>query len=94
MTIPGTGLTEWLGAAAGFLTTAAFLPQVIHCWRRRSARDLSSLWLATFALGVALWLAYGLILGAVALTIANLATLGLIGALILRKILDARDRLQ
>lgn len=73
---------DLLGSMAGILTTIAFLPQVVRTWRTGSARDLSIWWLMTFATGVSLWLAYGLILGALPLTIANLITLALLAILL------------
>jgi MtN3 and saliva related transmembrane protein len=36
---------EWIGIAAGFLTTCAFLPQVAKTVRSRSTGDLSWIWL-------------------------------------------------
>jgi MtN3 and saliva related transmembrane protein len=66
---------SFLGLAAGFLTTLAFLPQVIRTWRTRSTEDISLVTYATFSLGVLLWLLYGLAQGDIAITIANGITL-------------------
>ncbi len=74
-------LTEWLGYLAATLTTAAFLPQVLHTWRSRSARDLSVAWLVTFSIGVAGWLAYGVLMHSRPVIVGNAVTLGLTGAL-------------
>ena len=49
---------EWIGFAAGSLTTISFAPQVVKTWRT-GGRDLSWLMLATFATGVTLWFVYG-----------------------------------
>jgi MtN3 and saliva related transmembrane protein len=70
-------LADWsfLGLAAGFLTTLAFLPQVIRTWRTRSTEDISLVTFATFSVGVFLWLLYGLAQGDIAITIANAITL-------------------
>ncbi|MGE3578255.1 MAG: SemiSWEET family sugar transporter [Vicinamibacterales bacterium] len=73
--------TEWLGYLAATLTTAAFLPQVLHTWRRRSARDLSVLWLVTFSVGVLGWLAYGVLTRSRPVVVGNAVTLGLTGTL-------------
>ena len=43
-----------VGALAGFLTTIAFVPQVVKIYRARSARDISLHTFATFTVGVAL----------------------------------------
>lgn len=48
-----------LGTAAGVLTVASFLPQVVRAWRTKRTRDLS---LGTFALLMTsgtLWMIYG-----------------------------------
>jgi MtN3 and saliva related transmembrane protein len=70
-------MSDWsfLGLAAGFLTTLAFLPQVIRTWRTRSTEDISLVTFATFSGGVFLWLLYGLAQGDIAITIANAITL-------------------
>lgn len=70
-------IVQWLGAAAGLLTTVAFLPQVIRTWQRRSAEDISALTFGLFSLGVTLWLAYGLALHLWPVVLANGVTLGL-----------------
>jgi MtN3 and saliva related transmembrane protein len=77
--------TEWLGYAAATLTTAAFLPQVIHTWRSRSAGDLSVTWLATFSVGVVCWLVYGVMTESRPVIVGNAVTLGLTGTLALFK---------
>ncbi len=50
---------DLLGYAAGMITVAAFLPQVVRAWRTKRTRDLS---LGTFALLITaglLWMVYG-----------------------------------
>ncbi len=64
-----------VGYAAALFTTSAFLPQVIRAWRTRSTRDLSWHSFATYAAGLALWLAYGLMIRDIPLIAANGATL-------------------
>ena len=84
--IASATLVDWLGSLAGVFTTLAFLPQVIRTWRTGSARDLSLGWLVIFSIGVALWLAYGLILLAWPLVIANSLTLAMLGILAFLKL--------
>ncbi len=69
--------TDTLGLAAGTLTTIAFVPQIVRIVRVRHADDLSWWTFGTFALGVALWLTYGLTLDAVPIIAANVVTLAL-----------------
>ena len=67
--------TELLGLIAGTLTPLAFLPQVLKTWKSRSAKDISLGMFLLFSAGVALWLVYGIQLGAVPIIAANAVTL-------------------
>jgi MtN3 and saliva related transmembrane protein len=75
-----------VGFAAGVLTTIAFVPQVWKVWQSRSARDLSLPMYLIFTCGVALWLVYGLMAGALPVVVANAITLLLAGAVLVMKI--------
>ena len=66
---------ELIGSLAAVLTTISFFPQVVKTWRSRSAGDLSIGTLAIFAVGVFLWLIYGMALGSRPITFANALTL-------------------
>lgn len=66
---------EMVGHAAGILTTIAFLPQLVKTWRTRSTHDISLGMFATLCLGMCLWLAYGLLMGARPIIFANGITL-------------------
>lgn len=70
-------LAELIGSAAAFLTTLSFVPQVVKTMRSRSTRDISTAMWSLFSIGVALWLVYGLLLGAWPLIIANALTLAM-----------------
>lgn len=70
-------MTQAIGFLAGFLTTAAFVPQVVHAWRTRSTRDLSLLTIVAFATGVSLWVAYGVSIHSLPIVIWNSVTLAL-----------------
>ena len=70
-------LVDILGLTAGTLTTIAFVPQVLEIWVSKSAEDVSYLMFAVFSLGVVLWLAYGIALGAWPIVITNVVTLAL-----------------
>lgn len=80
------GLTDWVGMAAGALTTVAFVPQALKTWRTRHARDLSLGMFSLFTLGVVFWLAYGILLGSWPIIIANSVTLLLAGSILFFKI--------
>ena len=66
---------QLIGLSAGFLTTIAFLPQVIKTWKSGSAKDLSLGMFSFFCLGVLLWLVYGILTKDTPVIAANLATL-------------------
>ena len=68
-------MIDIIGSVAAFLTTIAFVPQVIKIWRSRSAADISLPMYVVFTLGVTLWLAYGVLLGALPIIIANCVTM-------------------
>ncbi|MFZ5521639.1 MAG: SemiSWEET family sugar transporter [Pseudomonadota bacterium] len=69
--------THWIGTAAAVLTTSAFVPQVWLTWRSRDVAGISLGMYGIFTLGVALWLAYGLLLREWPLIVANSLTLAL-----------------
>jgi MtN3 and saliva related transmembrane protein len=77
---------DLIGAAAGTLSTIAFLPQVWRIWRTRSARDLSLSMYLIFTSGVALWFVYGLVLGALPIIVCNGLTLLLAGTVLAMKL--------
>jgi MtN3 and saliva related transmembrane protein len=78
-------IIDFLGLAAGSLTTTAFLPQVIKTWKSRSAKDLSLGMFSLFCLGVLLWLIYGLVVRDIPVIAANLLTLMLATTLLVFK---------
>lgn len=75
-----------VGLAAGMLTTIAFLPQVLKTWKSRSAKDLSLGMFSLFCLGVALWLAYGILVWDIPVIAANMLTLMLASTLLFFKL--------
>ena len=79
-------MIELIGMLAGILTTAAFVPQVLKCWRSRSTADISLIMFSTMTTGVFLWLVYGLFLQSPSLIVANSVTLFLSGAILLMKV--------
>jgi len=63
-----------LGATAAVLSTMAFVPQIRKTWKT-GGEDLSYFMLSLYVAGVTLWLCYGLVLGATALSLANAASI-------------------
>ena len=73
--------THFLGTVAtvyGVLAALKSLLQIRQMLARRSSRDVSALFLASYAGGYAVWLAYGLSSGSVPLIVAD--TVGLLCA--------------
>lgn len=79
-----------IGAIAGGLTTLAFVPQVVKTLRTRQTRDISTAMWTLFCAGVALWLVYGVILGAWPIIVANLLTLVLAGMVLAVKLANRK----
>ena len=79
-------LREWVGLAAGLLTTLSFVPQVQRTRRTGQARDFSLPMLVMFVAGVALWLGYGVMLGSASVVLANMVTLVLAGYILVVKL--------
>jgi MtN3 and saliva related transmembrane protein len=67
--------SETIGYVAGTLTTISFIPQAWLSWKTRHTAGLSLGMYAIFALGVALWLGYGLLIGARPVIVSNSITL-------------------
>lgn len=79
-------LVTFIGLLGGFLTTVAFLPQVIKTWKIRETKDLS---LGTFVLqatATTLWVCYGLIIGELPLILWNMITVILVFIIIVFKL--------
>lgn len=75
-------LGDLIGYPAAVLTTAAFAPQAWRSWRTRDMGGISLLMYALFTLGVALWCAYGVVIGSWPVIVANGITL-VLAALVL-----------
>ena len=54
--------TEILGLTAGTITSITFLPQVIQVYKTKSAKDISLSMVLLLTVGVAMWLAYGILI--------------------------------
>jgi MtN3 and saliva related transmembrane protein len=79
-------MAELIGGVATILAVVSLVPQVLKTWRTRSAVDLSAYWLMIALVSMVLWIAYGLLVSAWAVVIANCATLVLALALLAMKI--------
>ena len=79
-------LIDWIGSFAAVLTTASFFPQALQTFRTRDVSGISFGMYSLFTLGVALWIAYGVMLGAWPIIIANVVTFTLALMILVMKI--------
>lgn len=78
--------TEAVGLAGGFLVAFGYVPQLIRVWKLKDASQISlSFNLMTMG-GTALWLAYGVTLGLLSVTLWNAINLVLLASLLLIKL--------
>lgn len=79
-------LIEWVGFLAACLTTLSFVPQAWLTFKTRDVSGISLGMYSAFTVGVALWLVYGLALGAWPLILANAVTLSLALAILVMRV--------
>ena len=80
------GMVEVVGFGAAALTTVAFVPQAVLTWKQRRAEGVSLGMYVVFVLGVACWLAYGILIGSAPIIVANIITLALSGFILAMKL--------
>jgi len=81
--MPGSDLIGYLAAV---LTTCSFVPQAWLTFRTRDVSGISLGMYSVFTAGVALWLVYGVLLGAWPIVAANAVTLALATAILIMKL--------
>jgi MtN3 and saliva related transmembrane protein len=64
-----------LVGAVGIASGAAYLPQAVRIWRRRSSDDVSVLTYLFFLLGQVIWLTYGIRFGLLEIVLGMAANL-------------------
>lgn len=82
---------DLVGTVAATLTTIAFVPQAWLIWKSGRAEGVSLGMYAIFTIGVALWLLYGVMLGAWPIVVANAITFVLAAFILLLKLTSRRD---
>ena len=65
---------ESIGIVAAILTTSAFIPQVYKIYKEKKAQGVSLTMYLIMFIGVLLWLVYGILIGSIAIIIANSVT--------------------
>lgn len=94
MTLPGWlsfTPTELIGYGAATLTTLSFLPQAWLSFRTRDVSGVSLSMYIVFTIGVALWLAYGLLMHMWPVVLANVVTLSLALVILVMKLVYGRQ---
>lgn len=81
---------DLLGYAAAALTTKSFVPQAWLSFRTGDVSGISLGMYASFTVGVALWLAHGVVLGAWPIVVANAITLVLAMSILVMKLRGRR----
>lgn len=85
-------LTDLIGYLAACLTTLSFVPQAWLTFKTKDVSGISLGMYSAFTLGVALWLAYGVLLQAWPVVIANAVTLALALGILGMKLVYQRAR--
>jgi MtN3 and saliva related transmembrane protein len=83
-------LPDAIGYLAAALTTASFVPQALLTLRTRDVSGISLGMYSSFTAGVALWLAYGVVIGQWPIVVANALTLALAATILTLKIVVER----
>lgn len=83
--------SDVVGYVAGTLTTIALVPQAWRTFRTRDVSGISLRMYSTFTVGVAIWLAYGILLREVPMILANSISLVLAIAVLAMKLRFGRE---
>jgi MtN3 and saliva related transmembrane protein len=75
-----------VSAVAAVLTTVAFVPQAMHIIRYKETRAISLQMYVVFAIGVAFWLVFGVMIANWPMIVANTITLALAVAILVMKL--------
>lgn len=69
--------TEFVGMAAGTLTTLCWAPQALRILRTRDVQAISLITQILFIIGCCFWLTYGVLLGSLSIMLFNTITIAL-----------------
>lgn len=77
---------ELFGLAATCMTTSSFVPQVWRTWRTRDVSGISMPTFLILTIGLAMWLAYGWMIGDLPLIVANAVMVVLTATIVVMKV--------
>ena len=74
---------ETIGLIAGVIGIFAWIPQIIEVWVHKRHEGLSLTSFSVVSIALLLWLIYGILVDSIAMIVANIMTLSVIGTIIL-----------
>jgi MtN3 and saliva related transmembrane protein len=79
-------LVTIIGLAAAFCTTISYVPQLKKVWETGKTGDISLKMFLILAVGIALWVVYGVMKGDVVIILANSVSLALLCGILFFKL--------
>jgi MtN3 and saliva related transmembrane protein len=77
--------TTLIGLAAAFCTTVSYIPQLKKVWETGQTEDISLKMFLILAMGIALWVIYGVMQGDAVIILANSVSLLLLSGILFFK---------
>ncbi len=77
---------EMVGIAATLCILLSYVPQIVKSYRTKSMKDFSLLYLLIIALGIFLWILYGVHIGDYIVIYANVTLLAFTASLIMMRV--------
>jgi len=81
-----------LGTAAGILSTASFVPQVLKAWREGNTEAISKRMYIVTVTAFVLWTIYGFVIGSLPIIVFNILSLILSGTVLVLKLRSGHGR--
>ena len=78
-------MLELLGLIAGAITSVGFIPQLVRGYKTKKLEDVSLYMPIVLAIGMSLWLIYGILITSIAVVAANAFAIGCCITLIMMK---------
>jgi MtN3 and saliva related transmembrane protein len=79
-----------IGLLAALCTTVSYIPQLMKCWETGKTGDLSLKMFSILAVGIALWVVYGLLQNDAVIILANSISLCLLAVILYFKLREPR----
>ena len=79
-------LTTIIGLVAAIFTTTSYFPQLKKCWDTGKTEDLSLKMFSILAVGIALWVTYGVLKKDLVIVLANVVSLSCLAGILFFKL--------